>query len=47
MDAGTGALATLIGSRVRAGPQARDWTLNTLADAAGVSRRVFEPRGRQ
>lgn len=32
-------LATLVGARVRAERRARDWTLDQLAEAAGVSRR--------
>jgi transcriptional regulator with XRE-family HTH domain len=34
-------LAAVVGGRVRAGRQARRWTLGQLADAAGVSRRLI------
>ena len=40
MDQSTSALATAIGSRVRQERQTRGWTLDQLADAAGVSRRM-------
>lgn len=40
MDAGTAALAAAIGAKVRAERQARRWTLDRLAEAAGVSRRA-------
>lgn len=40
MDDGTAALAAAIGSRVRAERQARGWTLDQLAGAASVSRRM-------
>lgn len=40
MDDGTAILATAIGARVRQERQARGWTLDGLAEAAGVSRRV-------
>ena len=40
MDKSTSALATAIGGRVRHERQARNWTLDQLADAAGVSRRM-------
>lgn len=40
MDEGAAALATLIGGRVRAQRQSRGWTLDQLAAAAGVSRRM-------
>lgn len=40
MDEGTSALASAIGVRVRQQRQARQWTLDRLADAAGVSRRM-------
>jgi transcriptional regulator with XRE-family HTH domain len=40
MDAGTAALAAAIGGRVRQERQARGWTLDQLADTAGVSRRM-------
>jgi len=41
MDASTSDLNTVIGSRVREERQARHWTLDQLADAAGVSRRTL------
>jgi transcriptional regulator with XRE-family HTH domain len=40
MDASTAALASAIGVRVRQERQARGWTLDQLAEAAGVSRRM-------
>lgn len=40
MDVGTSALASAIGVRVRQERQARQWTLDRLAEAAGVSRRM-------
>jgi transcriptional regulator with XRE-family HTH domain len=40
MDEGTAALASAIGVRVRQERQARHWTLDRLAEAAGVSRRM-------
>jgi transcriptional regulator with XRE-family HTH domain len=40
MDEGTSALASAIGVRVRQERQARRWTLDRLAEAAGVSRRM-------
>ena len=40
MDAGTAALALAIGTRVRQERQSRHWTLDQLAEAAGVSRRM-------
>ena len=40
MDAGTAALAAAIGDRVRQERQSRRWTLDQLAEAAGVSRRL-------
>src|SRR5215218_1942603 len=40
MDASTAALASAIGVRVRQERQSRRWTLDQLADAAGVSRRM-------
>jgi transcriptional regulator with XRE-family HTH domain len=40
MDEGTAALAAAIGGRVRHERQSRRWTLDQLADAAGVSRRM-------
>jgi transcriptional regulator with XRE-family HTH domain len=40
MDEGTAALAAAIGVRVRQERQARRWTLDQLAEAAGVSRRM-------
>ncbi len=40
MDEGTSALASAIGVRVRQERQARQWTLDRLAGAAGVSRRM-------
>jgi transcriptional regulator with XRE-family HTH domain len=40
MDDGTAALAEAIGARVRRERQARGWTLDQLAEAAGVSRRM-------
>jgi transcriptional regulator with XRE-family HTH domain len=41
MDKGTSALATAIGGRVRQERQGRGWTLDQLADIAGVSRRML------
>lgn len=41
MDLTTTALATAIGGRVRKERQLRGWTLDQLADAAGVSRRML------
>jgi transcriptional regulator with XRE-family HTH domain len=40
MDEGTAALALAIGRRVRQERQSRGWTLDQLAQAAGVSRRM-------
>lgn len=40
MDTSTAALASAIGARVRQERQARHWTLDQLAEAAGVSRRA-------
>jgi transcriptional regulator with XRE-family HTH domain len=40
MDGDTAALAAAIGARVRQERQSRRWTLDQLADAAGVSRRM-------
>lgn len=40
MDEGTAALALAIGARVRHERQSRRWTLDQLAEAAGVSRRM-------
>jgi transcriptional regulator with XRE-family HTH domain len=40
MDESTAALASAIGSRVRQERQLRRWTLDRLAEAAGVSRRM-------
>lgn len=40
MDQGTAALALAIGVRVRQERQSRRWTLDRLAEAAGVSRRM-------
>ena len=40
MDEGTSALASAIGVRVKQERQARQWTLDRLAGAAGVSRRM-------
>ncbi|MGH8961480.1 MAG: helix-turn-helix domain-containing protein [Jatrophihabitantaceae bacterium] len=40
MDEGTAALALAIGARVRQERQSRGWTLDHLAEAAGVSRRM-------
>ncbi|MFF1253873.1 helix-turn-helix domain-containing protein [Pseudarthrobacter sp. NPDC058329] len=40
MDKSTAALATAIGGRVKQERQARSWTLDQLAQAAGVSRRM-------
>lgn len=41
MDLTTTALATAIGGRVRKERQSRGWTLDQLADMAGVSRRML------
>jgi transcriptional regulator with XRE-family HTH domain len=41
MELSTAALALAIGARVRQERQARHWTLDQLADAAGVSRRML------
>src|SRR5881628_182 len=41
MDENTSALALAIGGRVRQERQARRWTLDQLAEAAGVSRRML------
>jgi transcriptional regulator with XRE-family HTH domain len=41
MDQGTAELALAIGSRVRQERQSRRWTLDQLAEAAGVSRRML------
>ncbi|MFN8080346.1 MAG: XRE family transcriptional regulator [Kineosporiaceae bacterium] len=40
MDRSSAELAAAIGARVRQGRQARHWTLDQLAEAAGVSRRL-------
>jgi transcriptional regulator with XRE-family HTH domain len=40
MDQGTAALASAIGVRVKQERQSRRWTLDQLAEAAGVSRRM-------
>jgi quercetin dioxygenase-like cupin family protein len=40
MDEGTAGLAVAIGARVRQERQSRGWTLDQLAEAAGVSRRM-------
>jgi transcriptional regulator with XRE-family HTH domain len=40
MDEGTASLAQAIGARVRHERQSRHWTLDQLAEAAGVSRRM-------
>jgi transcriptional regulator with XRE-family HTH domain len=40
MDEPTASLAAAIGARVRGERQARRWTLDRLAEAAGVSRRM-------
>ena len=40
MDVGAAELATAIGARVKQERQARRWTLDQLAEAAGVSRRM-------
>ena len=40
MDQSTAALASAIGMRVRQERQSRRWTLDQLAEAAGVSRRM-------
>jgi transcriptional regulator with XRE-family HTH domain len=40
MDEQTASLATAIGARVRQERQARSWTLDQLAQVAGVSRRA-------
>ena len=41
MDQSTASLASAIGGRVRQERQARRWTLDQLADVAGVSRRML------
>ena len=41
VDEGTAALAAAIGGRVRQERQARGWTLDRLAEVAGVSRRML------
>lgn len=41
MDHDLGDLSRLIGARVRAERQARSWTLDRLAETAGVSRRML------
>lgn len=41
MDDGTAVLASAIGARVRQERQARSWTLDQLAEAADVSRRML------
>ena len=41
MDKSTSALVTAIGGRVRQERQSRGWTLDQLADVAGVSRRML------
>lgn len=40
MDGGTAALAAAIGARVKQERQSRGWTLDQVAEAAGVSRRM-------
>jgi transcriptional regulator with XRE-family HTH domain len=40
MDDGAAALASVIGARVKSERQARGWTLDQLAQAAAVSRRM-------
>src|SRR3990172_4073933 len=40
MDESTAALASAIGGRVRQERQSRRWTLDQLAESAGVSRRM-------
>lgn len=40
MDQGTAALVSAIGARVKQERQSRGWTLDQLAEAAGVSRRM-------
>ena len=40
MDESTAALAAAIGTRIKQARQARSWTLDQLAEAAGVSRRM-------
>jgi transcriptional regulator with XRE-family HTH domain len=41
MDEGTAALALAVGARVRQERQSRHWTLDHLAEVAGVSRRML------
>jgi transcriptional regulator with XRE-family HTH domain len=41
VDEGTAALAVAIGGRIRQERQTRHWTLDQLAEAAGVSRRML------
>lgn len=41
VDTVVGSLASALGARVKLGRQARGWTLDQLADVAGVSRRVL------
>jgi transcriptional regulator with XRE-family HTH domain len=41
MEISTADLNTAIGARIREGRQSRHWTLDQLADAAGVSRRTL------
>jgi len=41
MDEGTAALALAVGTRVRQERQSRHWTLDHLAEVAGVSRRML------
>ncbi|MGN6742020.1 MAG: helix-turn-helix domain-containing protein [Amnibacterium sp.] len=41
MDAAAAGLASVIGARVRRERQARQWTLDHLADVAGLSRRML------
>lgn len=41
MDTSTAVLASAIGARIRQERQARRWTLDRLAEAAGVSRRML------
>ncbi len=41
MDEETAGLSTVIGARIRSERQARQWTLDQLAEAAGISRRMI------
>ncbi len=41
MDDDTAGLSMVIGARVRSERQARQWTLDQLAQAAGISRRMI------